>query len=252
MKGKVLQNSRIAAGVHKMILLAEGMEDSVPGQFVNMYPKEGSMLLPRPISICGRKGKELTLVYRVSGKGTAEFAGYRPEEEVRLLGPLGNGFTLLDDYQGAAVAVVGGGVGIPPLVGLAEALKERGARVHAFLGFAQQAYLTEEMQAAADDVSVATEDGSLGFCGNVVELLNRSKAEASVIFACGPKPMLRALAGYAETEKIALQVSLEERMGCGYGACVGCTCKTKDGENTAQKRVCKDGPVFSGKAVVWE
>lgn len=242
-----------------------------PGQFVNVYLRDKSMLLPRPISICRMEKDRIVLVYRVAGKGTKELSAYREGETVRISTPLGNGYDLDAVFKTVeeagsgtkTVALVAGGLGIPPLVELAKAVRDRledgngrngRIRLIAVVGFQDEPFLTEELKEFCDEVSIASEKGAVGFRGNVLELIENQRIAADYYLSCGPKAMLAALAGFCAGIGKPLQVSLEERMGCGYGACVGCTCKTrerKDG-SVKLKKVCLDGPVFFGDEVIWD
>ena len=250
--GTVKGNTGIAAGIFEMRIKAGGIDDFIPGQFINIYLDDKSMLLPRPISISEADDNSLTIVYKIVGKGTGCLSGYGAGSRVKISSPLGNGYSLRENYAGGKTALVAGGVGIPPMIGLARELKKRGAEVYAFLGFQSETFLVEKLKPLCADVSIATDDGSAGFHGNVVELLGSGGAIYDEYFACGPKVMLKALCGYIEKVERNVQVSMEERMGCGYGACVGCTCKITEENRIKRKRVCIDGPVFSGKDVVWD
>ena len=206
-----------------------------PGQFLSLYTGKSSKLLPRPISICeiDKETSRIRLVYRVTGKntGTEAFSKMQPGDKIEALGPLGNGF------------LIGGGIGIPPMLETAKQLK---AKKTAVLGYRDELFLNEEF-AKYTDVYVATEDGSSGTKGNVLNAIQEKALEADVIFACGPTPMLRALKEYAAANHITCWISMEERMACGIGACLACVCKSKDIDAHSQvhnKRVCKDGPVF--------
>lgn len=249
LEGIVLSNNEISKDVYKMVIEeATVVQSASVGQFVNLYPRAKSTLLPRPISISEIGKSALTLVYGVVGEGTAEFATYKVGEVVRLSTALGTGYTI----QAVKTHVlVGGGIGVPPLVELAKRLE--GEKI-AVLGFRDETFLIEELEKAGAKVYVATDSGKYGFKGNVVELIKSEGIKGDHYYSCGPKPMLRALAAYCESVDIPIQVSLEERMGCGYGACVGCVCKMKDKSEKGyeQKKVCKDGPVFFGSEVVWE
>lgn len=249
LEGIVLSNNEISKDVYKMVIEEATVAQSASvGQFVNLYPRAKSTLLPRPISISEIGKSALTLVYGVVGEGTAEFATYKVGEVVRLSTALGTGYTI----QAVKTHVlVGGGIGVPPLVELAKRLE--GEKI-AVLGFRDEPFLIEELEKAGAKVYVATDSGKYGFKGNVVELIKSKGIKGDYYYSCGPKPMLRAVAAYCESVATPIQVSLEERMGCGYGACVGCVCKTKDKSEKGyeQKKVCKDGPVFFGSEVVWE
>lgn len=215
---------------------------AAPGQFVMVYGKDDSRLLPRPISICQTDGTALRLVYRVAGAGTREFSRLGPGQTLEVLGPLGNGFPL-GEVQGEHVLLLGGGIGIPPMLGTAVKL---GKNATAVLGYRHETFLREEF-AEVCPVAFATEDGSSGVKGNVLDVIHEGGLRADVIFACGPAPMLRAVQAYAAEEGIRCWISMEERMACGIGACLGCVCDTTQEDphsHVHRKRVCKDGPVF--------
>lgn len=217
------------------------------GQFVSLYCADGSRLLPRPISICGINKEEgtLRLVYRIVGEGTKEFSRLQAGDTIRVVGPLGNGFPLLDKKA----FLIGGGIGIPPMLELA---KQLDCEKTVVLGYRDSSmFLKDEFDEIAD-VYVATEDGSVGTRGNVLDAIRENALCAEVIYACGPLPMLRALKEYAEENDMICYVSLEERMACGIGACLGCVCKSKDKDEHSHvnnKRICKEGPVFLAKEV---
>lgn len=217
-----------------------------PGQFLSLYTGNAGKLLPRPISICeiDKETSRIRLVYRVTGKntGTEAFSKMQPGDKIEALGPLGNGFPL-EEAEGKKVFLIGGGIGIPPML---ETAKQLNAQKTAVLGYRDELFLNEEFAKYAD-VYVATEDGSAGTRGNVLDAIRENALKADVIFACGPTPMLRALKSYAEENNITCWISMEERMACGIGACLACVCKSKDIDSHSQvhnKRVCKDGPVF--------
>ncbi|MGI6730881.1 MAG: dihydroorotate dehydrogenase electron transfer subunit [Anaerovoracaceae bacterium] len=270
-QSKILENTELVKEIYRLVLQVEGTDHIKPGQFVNVYLDNKSMLLPRPISICSYKDREMTLVYKIVGRGTQELAEYQPGQLLRVSTSQGNGFqldhlfsTLAEKPEPKAIALVGGGVGVPPLISLATALgKKQGesvdAKVIAILGFQEDPFLVSEFQALCDEVYVATDKGTSGFHGTVLDLMKEKKLKLDYCLACGPKPMLKALWSYCDKAAVPLQVSMEERMGCGYGACVGCTCKTKanageEGEQVSiiNKKVCTDGPVFMGNEVVWD
>jgi dihydroorotate dehydrogenase electron transfer subunit len=227
------------------------VEKSVPGQFVNIYLNDSSKLLPRPISICeiDKTTGILTLVYAVFGEGTRIISGYKAGESMDILGPLGNGYTIEPNKKHL---LVGGGVGTPPLVQTAKSLAAMGEKdITVVVGFKSATYLVEEIESVAK-VYVATDDGSFGHHGTVIDVLNKEALEADMIYACGPKPMMKALQTWVLAHKIPAQLSLEERMGCGFGACVGCSVKvTADNEaGYTYKKACIDGPVFDAKEVI--
>lgn len=217
-----------------------------PGQFVSVYTQDGSKLLPRPISLCeiDKENGALRLVYRVTGKntGTEGFSRLTKGAQLYILGPLGNGFPL-EEAEGKRVFLMGGGIGVPPML---ETMKQLNAEKTAILGYRDQLFLNEEFEKNGA-VYIATEDGSAGTKGNVMDAICENGLEADVIFACGPKPMLRAIKAYALEKGIPCWISMEERMACGIGACLGCVCQSKDVDSHSHvhnKRVCKDGPVF--------
>ena len=221
-------------------------EQAKPGQFVSVYTRDGSKLLPRPISLCeiDKEKKALRLVYRVTGKntGTESFSRLHKNVTLEVLGPLGNGFPL-DEAKGKKAFLMGGGIGVPPML---ETMKQLDAEKTAILGYRDELFLNDEFEKNGK-VFIATEDGSAGTKGNVMDAIRENRLEADVIFACGPKPMLRAIKAYALEKRIPCWISMEERMACGVGACLGCVCQSTevDGHSHVHnKRVCKDGPVF--------
>ena len=215
-----------------------------PGQFVSVYCNDGGHLLPRPISLCeiDKEKGALRLVYRVVGKGTEMFSRLAAGDSVDVLGPLGNGFPM-EEAEGKRVFLIGGGIGVPPMLETAKQLNGDPVLV---MGYRDELFLTEEMSKTGKLV-IATEDGSVGAKGNVLDAIRENNLQADMIFACGPKPMLRALKAYALEKQMPCYVSMEERMACGVGACLGCVCQSTDTDEHSQvknKRVCKDGPVF--------
>ncbi len=253
---EVLSQKELIPGIFDLHLKAhEITAAAVPGQFVNVYTKDASRLLPRPVSICGidRKHGILRLVYRVSGEktGTRQFASLRKGDEIRLLGPLGNGFPF-EEAAGKHIFLIGGGIGIPPMLETAKAAKAEGAEIDVILGYRDLCFLDDEFTAYGN-VYIATEDGSIGIKGTVLDVILQEQLRADIIFACGPKPMLRALKAYAEAKNIPCWISMEERMACGIGACLACVCETKEKDahsHVRNARVCKDGPVFRTTEVV--
>lgn len=247
----VLKNSTIAEGIFDMALYApEIVKEAAAGQFVELYTGSEACLLPRPISICeiNREKGSLRLVYQTVGKGTHIFSRLREGETIRVMGPCGNGFF---PENKTSHLVIGGGIGAPPLL---ELVKQLQGKVSVFLGSKSHPILAEDFRALGAEVFIATEDGSVGYHGNVISLAEKMNREAEAIYACGPRAMLRATAGFAQKRNIAAQVSLEERMACGIGACVGCTVKIqRKGDSDWQYlKVCKDGPVFQSHEVVWD
>lgn len=247
----VAGQEKLAEGVYSMWIDAEPVAaQAKAGQFVSLYSGDGARLLPRPISICEtdkEKGR-IRLVYRVAGAGTEEFSRYQAGDAVDILGPLGNGFPL-EGMAGKKAFLIGGGIGIPPMLQLA---KELDCENQAVLGYRDgELFLKEEFESYAS-VYVATEDGSAGTKGNVIDAIRENGLKADVIFACGPTPMLRAIKAYALERGIPCYLSLEEKMACGIGACLACVCQSKEVDphsNVHNKRICKDGPVFKAEEV---
>ncbi|MBE5867352.1 MAG: dihydroorotate dehydrogenase electron transfer subunit [Lachnospiraceae bacterium] len=246
----VVSQQELAAGIYDMWLETELAAGAKPGQFICLYTKDASALLPRPISICqvdGQQGR-LRIVYRVAGKGTVEFATYRAGETVDILGCLGNSFPV-QEGAGKKVFLMGGGIGVPPILELARQME---ADKQIIVGYRnEQTFLREDLEQNGK-VYIATEDGSVGSKGNVMDAIRENGLEAEVIFACGPMPMLRAIKQYAEEKGIPAYISLEEHMACGVGACLGCVVKTKEVDHHSHvhnARICTDGPVFEAKEV---
>lgn len=243
---KILSQNIIGTEIYSIWLETEQIAaHAKPGQFISVYCTDGSRLLPRPISICeiDKEKNLLRFVYRIAGKGTEEFSKMRAGERLEIMGPLGNGFPIESMKEGKTAMLIGGGIGVPPMLELAKSLKGEKRIV---VGYRDELFLTEELKANGK-LYIATEDGSTGTRGNVLDAIRDEGIEADIIYACGPTPMLRALKAYAEEKKIECWLSLEERMACGIGACLACVCKSKevDGHtNVHNKRVCKEGPVF--------
>lgn len=252
---RVLNNREIAPGVYQMSIGGEGARQisrqAKAGQFINVYLKDKSRLLPRPISLCHLGENSMDIVYKIVGGGTQELSGYKEGESIRVSSNLGNGFHLEQFGQNQRVLLIGGGVGVPPMIQLAKELKERGAEVTAVFGFPGETYLTEEIRRYCAELYICTENGQEGFPGTVLDCLKAESLTGDGVFACGPKPMLKALAEYCREQELPLQVSLEEKMGCGFGACVGCVVKIREHGIIRQRAVCKDGPVFNGSEVIW-
>lgn len=244
-KCTVISQDCIAKDIYSLWLQTDKIAAQArPGQFVSVYCNDGGHLLPRPISLCeiDQEKGTLRLVYRVVGKGTEMFAALKAGDSVEVLGPLGNGFPM-EEADGKRVFLIGGGIGVPPMLETAKQLKGEPVLV---MGYRDELFLTEEMKKAGQLV-IATEDGSAGTKGNVLDAIREYDLKAGMIFACGPKPMLRALKAYGLENNIPCYVSMEERMACGVGACLGCVCQSTEVDDHSQvknKRVCKDGPVF--------
>lgn len=242
---KVISQEMIGADICSLWIETEQIaEEAAAGQFVSVYCRDGSRLLPRPISICevDKKKSALRLVYRIAGKGTEEFSRLSKGHTVQVMGPLGNGFPL-DRARDRRVFLMGGGIGIPPML---ETAKQLEADKKIIAGYRDELFLTEEL-AENGNLYIATEDGSAGTKGNVLDAIRENGLEADVIFACGPTPMLRAIKTYAVEHDIECWVSMEEKMACGIGACLACVCQSReidDHSHVHNKRICKDGPVF--------
>lgn len=274
----VVDQSSLGNGIYDLTLKTDKIAKAAKaGQFVSVYSNDKSKLLPRPISLCGinRDDDTIRLVYRVTGEGTGteEFSKLVRGDKVRILGPLGNGFTV---QPGKKAFLIGGGIGVPPMLQLAKDINAgivqtsgeeknseqaamEGAEIktavcdmNIVMGYRDEnTFLLDEFKEQAASF-VATEDGSVGTKGNVIDAIKENALEADVIYACGPMPMLRALKAYAAEHDMDCFISMEERMACGIGACLACVCKTKYKDahsNVNNKRICKEGPVFDAKEV---
>ena len=236
---KVLTNEALTSNVYKMTLAGDTSPITAPGQFVNL--KLEGKFLRRPISVCDCTEGELTLIYKVVGSGTEQMSQMQAGETIDILTGLGNGYdtTLTGDHP----LLLGGGVGVPPLYMLAKQLRAEGKTVSVVLGFntKDEIFYENEFKALGCDVTVTTADGSYGVKGFVT---NAMDVDYTHVCTCGPEPMLRAVYKACTTDG---QFSFEERMGCGFGACMGCSCKTL----TGNKRICKDGPVLRKEEILW-
>ena len=245
----VASQKQLSEGIFDMWITTENIaEKAVPGQFISVYTKDASRLLPRPISICEVCGNKLRIVYRVAGAGTAEFSAYKAGEKIHILGPLGNGFTI-DNMEGRKAILIGGGIGIPPMLELAKRLH---CDKEIVLGYRNKDTFLDGELAAFGNVTIASDDGSIGTHGTVIDAIKANNITGDVIFTCGPTPMLRAIKAYAAENNIEAWVSLEEKMACGIGACLACVCKSTEVDDHSMvhnKRICKDGPVFNATEV---
>lgn len=245
----IISQTELIPGVFDMRLSAPFISmEAVPGQFVMVAIRDNSHLLPRPISICEvqKSYGELRLVYRIAGEGTREMSTYTADTEVDLIGPLGNGYPLLEDRS---ALLIGGGIGIPPLLELAKNIE---CRKQIVLGYRDELFLNHDFEKYGE-VYISTDTGSYGIKGTVMDAVQQSGLRPDVIYACGPMVMLKAVKKYAEGSGILAYISLEERMACGIGACLGCVVRTPEKDahsNVNNKRVCTEGPVFDSREVL--
>ncbi len=237
---EIIENIPLTDSVHKMTLCGDTTAITAPGQFVNI--RLDGLYLRRPISVCDVRGDMLTIIYKVVGKGTAQMAAMH-SGSLDLLTGLGNGYDL--SLSGENPVLLGGGVGVPPMYLLAKKLLSQGKQVQVILGFntASEVFYEQEFIALGCQVAVTTVDGSYGTKGFVTDVLNT--LYYTYFYTCGPEPMLKAV---YRTAKTSGQLSFEKRMGCGFGACMGCSCKTI----TGYKRICKEGPVLTKEEILWE
>jgi dihydroorotate dehydrogenase electron transfer subunit len=248
---EIESNREIARDTWEMILAGDASGLDVPGRFVNIAVD--GCYLRRPLSVCCRNGDRIALIYKIVGKGTGLLSQMEPGARLDLLAPLGNGFDTSAAAEGDRIVLVGGGAGLPPLYGLCQKLLEEGKTPTVVMGFgtASEVFYEEEMRRLGVPVAVTTLDGSRGLEGTVLAAVGGPDGRDSggnplwdIVFACGPEPMLRGISGIAPRG----QFSFESRMGCGFGACMGCSCKTLTGD----KRICKDGPVFRKEEILWQ
>ena len=249
----VLAQEQLAEGIFSIWIKTRAAKEAVPGQFISVYTEDRSRLLPRPISICeiDGNGQALRMVYRVTGEntGTKQFSRLRAGDRLPVMGPLGNGFPL-EKAEGKKAFQMGGGIGVPPILELAKQIRCESRQIIA--GYRDKQTFLAESFAESGKLYIATEDGSVGTRGNVLDAVRENKLEADIIYACGPMPMLRAVKDYAGERGMECYISLEERMACGIGACLGCVCKSREADphsNVKNKRICKDGPVFLASEV---
>ena len=237
---EIRSNTRLTDSVYKMVLAGDTSSITNCGQFVNIHLD--GMYLRRPISVCDYDDKTLTIIYKVVGKGTEAMAAMGEGMKLDILTGLGNGYDLT--LAGDKPVLLGGGVGVPPMYNLAKRLRAQGKDVKVILGFnvKSEIFYEEEFKALGCDVTVTTVDGSYGVKGFVTDALPE---DYTYFYTCGPEPMLKAVYRASRTSG---QMSFEERMGCGFGACMGCSCKTL----TGYKRICKDGPVMKKEEILWE
>lgn len=238
---EIRSNESLTESVYKMILVGDTSDITNCGQFVNI--QLDGMFLRRPISVCDYDEETLTLVYKVVGRGTAAMSAMGPGTKLDILTGLGNGYDLTQ--SGDKPVLLGGGVGVPPMYNLAKKLRNQGKEVKVILGFntKNEIFYEDEFKALGCEVTVTTVDGSYGVKGFVTTVLENM--DYTYFYTCGPEPMLKAVHKMSVTSG---QMSFEERMGCGFGACMGCSCKTL----TGYKRICKEGPVMKKEEILWE
>ena len=238
---EIKENAALTSNVYKMVLKGDTSHVTNCGQFVNI--KLDGLFLRRPISVCDCEGDLLTIIYKVVGKGTEQMSKMVAGEKLDVLTGLGNGYDV--SKSGENPILLGGGVGVPPMYMLCKKLVSMGKNVSVVLGFnkADEVFYENEFRALGASVTVTTVDGSYGVKGFVTDVMKN--ADYSYFYTCGPEPMLKAV---YKTSQTGGQFSFEERMGCGFGACMGCSCKTV----TGYKRICKDGPVLTKEEILWE
>jgi dihydroorotate dehydrogenase electron transfer subunit len=242
---EIIENRQIAAATWKMVLQGDISAFSAAGQFVNIALPD--KFLRRPISVCDIDfaNSAVTLIYKIAGAGTLQMSRLKKNDKLDLLTGLGNGFNIETEIK--KPLIVGGGAGCPPLYYLAKCLIKRNLQPKIVLGFntKEEIFLQKDFEQLGLQVFVATTDGSVGTKGFVTDAISKNNIDFDYYFACGPMPMLKAL---CNTLKIGGQLSFEERMGCGFGGCMGCSCKTKNGI----KRICKEGPVLTNEEILFE
>lgn len=238
----ITQNEKIAQSVYKMRLSGDTSAIKKAGQFVNI--KLDGFFLRRPISVCDYTAEELLIIYKVVGKGTEKMSAMEKGEQLDILTGLGNGYDLT--VKTKKPVLIGGGVGVPPLYKLSKEFKNQGKRVSVILGFnsEKEIFFEEEFKEIADRVLICTADGSYGIKGFVTDAIK--DIDFDYFFTCGPEPMFKALESTID-KGISGQLSFEQRMGCGFGACMGCSCKTL----TGNKRICREGPVLFREEIIW-
>ena len=239
---KIVSNVALTPTVYRMVLEGDTQYITHSGQFINIE-LEGKFLR-RPISIADYDHQSITIIYKVVGSGTEQMKGMQEGKELDILTGLGNGFSTDNDAQ--RPLLVGGGVGVPPMYNLCKRLIAEGKSPRVIIGFnnVEEVFYYDEFKALGVDVYCSTADGSMGCKGFVTDAIKEYHIEFDYIYACGPIPMLKAL---YDTTDVPAELSFEERMGCGFGACMGCSCKTKYGN----KRICKDGPVLKREEIIW-
>lgn len=235
--GTVVYNQRITRNIYKMKM--KGSFKGQPGQFYMLRAWDREPFLSRPLSICGLSSGYIEFLYQVKGRGTKIFSSLQSNDPIYLLGPLGNGFNL---NVGGKIGIITGGIGLAPMIYLA---KKLGGNIDFYVGFKDKPYLLSQIEKKVNTVYISTESGIIGHKGFITDIFNPEKY--TQVFACGPLPMLKLVAGMCKEKNIPIYASMENRMACGMGACLGCSIETVGG----MKRVCKDGPVFSRRELIF-
>ena len=252
-KAEIINQKHLIEDIYSMYLRCPALvAEAHSGQFVNIYTNDNSRLLPRPISICELDKEEgiLRIVYRTAGEGTRQFSELSEGDTLEITGPVGNGY----ETDSKKAILMGGGIGIPPMLCLAKELAAKGLQkedISVILGYRNDTFLLEEFEEIAT-VYISSDSGNVGLKGNVLDALKHYNIIGDMIYACGPKPMLRAIQHYSKESGVRAQISLEERMACGIGACLACVTKTTEVDEHSQvknKRICVDGPVFYAEEV---
>ncbi|MCL2245779.1 MAG: dihydroorotate dehydrogenase electron transfer subunit [Lentimicrobiaceae bacterium] len=239
---KIIAQKKIATGIFHLTVI-QNAETIAPGQFYMLQVEDGALSLMRPISVYNIENEQLHFLYKVIGKGTELLSKLQKGDAIKLLGPLGNGFPC-GEVSGK-VALVGGGIGIPPLFETAKQLKKQGCHVDVFLGYKDELFAFEAFDEVCDNIFIASEAGEEGYRGFITDIFHAQNYNA--VFTCGPEIMMRKVKEICDTQQVSVWLSMENRMACGIGACLVCTCKTTGG----MKRCCKEGPVFSGNVLVF-
>lgn len=256
-KAKVLSQKCLSTGIYDLWIKTNLAREASSGQFIGIYTDDASKLLPRPISICEVSDSKdaLRMVYRVTApsSGTDKLSTLKEGDEISIIGILGTGYAnIIKELKNEKVLLLGGGIGIPPMLQTAKELCENNIKPIVIAGYRDSNLFLNQDLAKYGDLKIASEDGSVGTRGNVLNVVDGFDIKADVIMACGPMPMLKAIKKYASDNNIKAYISLEERMACGVGACLGCVCRTKevDGHSHVKNaRICTDGPVFNAEDV---
>lgn len=241
-KTKVCENIEISDGIFKIAVEKSLGEKPIPGQFMMLRTTALEPFLSRPISIHDADGEKLYFVFEARGEGTKNLSKLQKNEEIEILGPLGNGFAI-ENIRGK-IAVLSGGMGIAPMNYLIKSLND--CEIDLYAGFRNEVYGIDEISKFVNNIYITTEDGSTGTKGYITEIFN--SLDYNAVLCCGPEIMMKSVVGICKTQAVPVYISMEKHMACGVGACLVCTCKTNEGN----KRTCKDGPVFSGRDVIFD